>query len=396
MRQLEVFRLKQISTPIDICLSHDWPRGVYNFGNADELVRFKPYFRDEIAANKLGSPPCEGLLQHLKPTYWFSAHLHCKFSAIIPHEGTELSTKFLALDKCLPKRRFLQVLDLNAAAASADEIQLSYDLEWLAILCNTKHLINVKNSTNYMPGPGSPYRWIFTPTAEETKLVQQKMPNLIIPAESFVRTAEPHRATERGGANRQPRAQLNPQTTDFCHQLDIDDPLALAMLMSGNELNHSTYTDASFAAAAADQSLDDDSTFNTSTEITPLKGRRSEFVLPLPQNLSVVSNPDELSIDGGNDDDADFIVEHSSFVLDTSSGLDSTASNSFLTFSPPEYKETNKSLTDEVSARLTNVVNIVSPSVTKVMAADELAADVSEPPKKFKRRNQAIYGTIDD
>lgn len=67
------------------------------------------------------------LLRLLKPSYWFSAHLHCKFPAVFRHEeekekgegetkeqeggekGEKRVTKFLALDKCLPKRQFLQV-----------------------------------------------------------------------------------------------------------------------------------------------------------------------------------------------------------------------------------------------------------------------------------------------
>lgn len=44
-RQLEVFRLKQISRPVDIFVSHDWPVGVTDHGNVQQLLRFKPYFR---------------------------------------------------------------------------------------------------------------------------------------------------------------------------------------------------------------------------------------------------------------------------------------------------------------------------------------------------------------
>ena len=53
------------------------------------------------------------LLQHLKPSYWFSAHLHVKFAAVYfhneCHDSNKKCTKFLALDKILPRRKFMQV-----------------------------------------------------------------------------------------------------------------------------------------------------------------------------------------------------------------------------------------------------------------------------------------------
>nr|CAD7586813.1 unnamed protein product [Timema genevievae] len=44
VRNLEVFRLKQVKSPIDIFLSHDWPRGVYHHGNIKQLLKHKPFF----------------------------------------------------------------------------------------------------------------------------------------------------------------------------------------------------------------------------------------------------------------------------------------------------------------------------------------------------------------
>ena len=64
--------------------------------------------REEIEKNILGSQAGETLLQELKPKYWFSAHLHVRFSATLSHNEQQ-STEFLALDKCLPRRKYLEV-----------------------------------------------------------------------------------------------------------------------------------------------------------------------------------------------------------------------------------------------------------------------------------------------
>jgi Lariat debranching enzyme, C-terminal domain len=80
---------------------------------AAQLIRRKPFFAQEIAENSLGSPPAEQLLNALKPDYWFSAHLHVKFAAIVHHSTVPedgRATRFLALDKCLPNRDFLQLV----------------------------------------------------------------------------------------------------------------------------------------------------------------------------------------------------------------------------------------------------------------------------------------------
>lgn len=389
---------------VDIMLSHDWPRGIYHFGDADQLCRFKPHFQEEIANNKLGSPPCEDLLNTIRPSYWFAAHLHCKFSAVVQHSDPPSLTKFLALDKCLPKRRFLQLLDIPSPTSTVPPT-LSYDLEWLAILRSTKHLIEVKSTTNYMPGPGSPYRFDFTPTdAEKASVLQILSDNLVIPL-NFCRTAEPYNPQLPQSPYRvQPRAQLNPQTTAFCELLDIDDPISLVMVQQKIPLNHSTYRDkdSSFGLDdSLDQSSTTDSSLNTTSDSlddTPRK--RTEFALPEPLNASA-DNPDQLSLDEDDSPDGSH--------LDTSS-LNSTANTSFTPIRPTTENddepsetspsdEVNKSLSD-VAAQLTDTVKIVSPDSS--LAEDHQTATVEEdkvvesPPKKFKRRNQEIYAAQDD
>lgn len=46
-------------------------------------------FRTDIKEGKLGSKPTRELLDELKPKYWFSAHLHCKFAAIVNHTSDD-------------------------------------------------------------------------------------------------------------------------------------------------------------------------------------------------------------------------------------------------------------------------------------------------------------------
>ncbi len=106
-RELEVYRLSILSNQIDVFLSHDWPTGIWDYGDRDQLLRIKPYFTEEVNAGDMGSPPLMNLLKTLQPHFWFSAHLHVKFPAVVSHnmnpEGSRC-TRFLALDKVLPGR----------------------------------------------------------------------------------------------------------------------------------------------------------------------------------------------------------------------------------------------------------------------------------------------------
>lgn len=45
VRNLEVFRLKQLSGKLDIFISHDWPTNITKFGNVKQLLKRKPFFK---------------------------------------------------------------------------------------------------------------------------------------------------------------------------------------------------------------------------------------------------------------------------------------------------------------------------------------------------------------
>lgn len=133
-RQFDAYKLYLYSKPIDIFLSHDWPCGIYEYGDKQNLIQEKPFFRNEVSTRTLGSPALASLLTRLKPSFWFSAHLHVKFAALVPFDTDsepKSITRFLALDKAIKGRKFLQVIDIPAT--DDENRTLTYDIEWLAI-----------------------------------------------------------------------------------------------------------------------------------------------------------------------------------------------------------------------------------------------------------------------
>ena len=130
VREFDVGKLKRLREPLDVFLSHDWPRGVARHGDLEGLLRRKRFLAEEIRDDSLGSPPARELMTALKPAFWFSAHMHVKFAALVTHDdGRE--TRFLALDKCLPGRDFMQILDFPDKRPDGG---FALDPEWLAIL----------------------------------------------------------------------------------------------------------------------------------------------------------------------------------------------------------------------------------------------------------------------
>jgi len=240
IRNVDVFRLKQLAdlSP-DIMLSHDWPRSITKYGNVEKLLRIKKHFREDIEQDKLGSPPAKDIMDTIQPPFWFSAHLHCKFPAVVPYAETKKTTKFLALDKCLPRRQFLQVVNIGPPITN-DEVILRYCPAWLAILKSTSHLLSVEKKPRYTPGPGSAERWDFRPTELEIEEIKNIFKNDFDIPYNFEQTALSYKPSgQRPNLSNVPRPQAttNNQTTAFCSKLRILDPMALLLgTYGGNQV----------------------------------------------------------------------------------------------------------------------------------------------------------------
>lgn len=166
VRRFEVDKLMQIEQPVDIVVSHDWPTGITQYGDTETMLRLKDrtgQLRGEINSGQLGNPHTMALLKKLKPKLWLAGHMHIKYAAIYEHADGSI-TRFLALDKCIPRRPFLQFLSMNAEGDLAPHqeaigsAKVCLDLEWLAILRKSNEVFPVPGNT----GKGRP-----SPVSEE-------------------------------------------------------------------------------------------------------------------------------------------------------------------------------------------------------------------------------------
>uniref|UniRef100_A0A5F9CN59 Lariat debranching enzyme n=1 Tax=Oryctolagus cuniculus TaxID=9986 RepID=A0A5F9CN59_RABIT len=387
VRNIEVYKLKQLKQPVDIFLSHDWPRSIYHYGNKKQLLKTKSFFRQEVENNTLGSPAASELLEHLKPAYWFSAHLHVKFAALMQHqakdkEQTAKSTKFLALDKCLPHRDFLQVLEIEHDRSAPD--YLEYDVEWLTILRATDDLINVTGSLWNMPeNNGLHTRWDYSATEEAMKEVLEKLNyDLKVPCNFSITAAcydpsKPHMQVQLVH-------RINPQTTEFCAQLGITD--INVRLQKAKEEHHLCGEYEEQDDVESDDSGEDRSEYNTDTSA-----------------LSSI-NPDEIMLDE-EDEDEDSIVNADSNVTTppvepSDQASDLSASFSDVRILPGSMVVSSDDTLGSPAGGEGKLDRAVESEDSKDLTEEPLKrlSDEHEPAqrKKIKRRNQAIYSAADD
>ena len=135
---------------------------------------------------------------------------------------TNKETSFLALDKCLPNRKFLQILEIKPLESHGNPStppRLAYDPEWLAILrvfgTNDPHLPLPPNlgEVAYAPLVQAQEAWV------EENLV--KKDRMLIP-DNFQITAPVYDGKDiRTIGRTQPEEYTNPQTKVFCELLGI-------------------------------------------------------------------------------------------------------------------------------------------------------------------------------
>lgn len=333
VRALDVRKLLRIRTQVDIGISHDWPRGVEWMGNWKALFAQKDLFEADARAGKLGSSAAKYVMDQLRPPHWFSAHLHCKFAAVVKYgdetqsaylngheplgqavdnepsdvknndeididlddsedpensarvhnqDGIDINTnsdksvkalstasnpgkldpilriderteaipaslvplvspttpqnptaiantvtRFLALDKCLPNRKFLQILDIDPISqpqstlpALFSPFKLFYDKEWLAITRAFASELTVGESSSPIPTDrGGDY---YAPKIlTEEKWVSEHISDFTIPDNFEITAPVFDPAVDHVGMKDQPREYTNPQTRAFCELVGI-------------------------------------------------------------------------------------------------------------------------------------------------------------------------------
>ena len=284
VRNVDVYRMKCLATnkeqsPLDVMLSHDWPQGIEQHGKTKELIRMKPFFRNEIDRNDLGSPANKELLDALQPRWWFAAHLHVKFRATVTHKNqakesnkkngepsslvpsqaisssdnngdkteqdgnakqaeglqatnfvamesrdpclgpdlTEQMTRFLSLDKCLPGRQYMSVVHVPVAEKEENP-QLEYDAEWLAIIKKTHNLTQTTQRSVSLPDTCQ------TVTENEIQWIRDRFGASLVIPDNFEPTMPAHVGSPHPLPHPLPPPfpkMGNPQTDQLLERLDL-------------------------------------------------------------------------------------------------------------------------------------------------------------------------------
>ena len=290
VRECDVRKLLSVSGDVDVCLSHDWPAWVELFGDCEELYASKPPFHESAKKDGLGNEPATQLLDHLRPAYWFSGHMHVRFYAAVQHTGGTIdetvrkldvsetlrsklpvfdnrytaaltsatpgvekskntTTSFLALGKVgQDPDTYLNLLELDHPSRSEnaqylerttnDKYHLYYDEEWLAITRASNDSLQLANPETLVVPPSrrnTPQITAETIAGHQTWVRENlTAKGLLKIPQNFVAHA-PFHAAGLVGTEEQPVEYPNAQTSAFAELLQMQNKFEVLEMGSGSE-----------------------------------------------------------------------------------------------------------------------------------------------------------------
>ncbi|KAI9220946.1 lariat debranching enzyme, C-terminal domain-containing protein [Blastocladiella britannica] len=259
-RQHELIQLTQLSSAIDLFLSHDWPRNILAHADRDAAAAVyaaKPTFVPQVLNGMLGSPALEHLLMHLRPTQWLAGHMHVRVETRVAHHdnrfiapetadlthfthlpppplsymlpggpdnfgdadpvpGVDASTtSFVGISKCVKNREFLELVDFPNHRAGP----LRYDCDWLAIMAATHADLRFDSAAVAVDD----LDW--SDLAKRIAVCRESIAdsNLEIPTNAFAMTAPGYNPKEPAAVTEKRRAAVyvNPQTVAIRNLLGL-------------------------------------------------------------------------------------------------------------------------------------------------------------------------------
>ncbi|KAJ6439664.1 lariat debranching enzyme [Purpureocillium lavendulum] len=151
----------------------------------------------------------------------------------VPSGIANKEVRFLALDKCLPKRQYLQLcelvpfdrgqLSLHPPKDSVPRYRLQYDPEWLSITRVFHASLTIGDRNAHVPHDSGEEQYLPLIQAERVWVEENivKPGKLDVP-ENFELTAPPHIPGSPEIVQEQPEEYTNSQTTAFCSLLGVE------------------------------------------------------------------------------------------------------------------------------------------------------------------------------
>lgn len=140
-------------------MSHDWPQGIEHHGDIKHLFKVKPHFVADSRSGSLGSPPLTELMKKIRPRRWFAAHLHIRYEAQYSHEGGGMSAEVVEAEAPNPDEIQISMDDedeepTKSAEApppvNTDEIVLDDKVDEVQVTTDTSPPAPAPSTTNFL------------------------------------------------------------------------------------------------------------------------------------------------------------------------------------------------------------------------------------------------------